>query len=743
MVILRRILKSLAYRSRVLWKKAQHLPHQVINSPYLFGELHTMEDNTVVTLYTDHSDRFPGYQPKRALGGGTKKCQITVSLIATAYNERESISDLFTSILAQIRLPDEIIIVDAGSQDGTGELLRELSTRSKIPLKVIIEPGVNVSEGRNIAIVNATNPIIAVVDFGCHVKPDWLGNLVSPFELNPETEVVSGWYEVVDKKGQLVKRRGWGELEQINPQSFLPSSRSLAFSRVALEKAGGYPEWLTITGEDTYFDLELKFATRCWAFVPEAIVQWDAPTTPWSYWRKIFKWSFGDGEVGINTHTYRWALVKVIASSIGLGGLIAWALLFFLFHSRGFGLIIFVWLVLWLGILWGQSHKAKYSFSDLLWESGSPFAQVLGFLKGLRRRSLIYRRRIDSLKGIFFILSGIPIDDTGGGARCTQIALELLRRQYLVVFLHQFPKYESSELDILIRHPNLITKRLAKFSLREFIHEHSYLLDKKMSGVLVEFPLSDFLPFIEEFKKIKIPIIYDLLDKWDTSLGAQWYKDVYEHEIIRNSDILIATADSLVSYLEYKSGYPVVLLPNAVNSYLFNYAREYSRPTDLPNTKWYAIYIGSLWGEWFDWQLLNKIAKRYPEGDVVVIGDYQGQCPEELPNMHFLGLKAQRELPAYLYHSSVAIIPWKVTPITQATSPLKVYEYIAMGKPVVAPNIQTLSGLPGVYLAQDDEDFITKVAKLRGQSIPLESIARFVEDNDWKARVNQLLGLLQ
>ena len=459
--------------------------------------------------------------------------------------------------------------------------------------------------------------------------------------------------------------------------------------------------------------------------------------------KKLYNWSLGDGEVGTNAYTYRWALLKIIAGCAGIGGIIAWTLLFYLFRSLGFGLGIFVWLAFWLGILLSRAHKGQYTLSDLLWESGTPFAQVMGFLVGLRHRSRVYRRRLEFLKGTFFILSGIPINDTGGGARCTQIALELLRRQYLVVFINKFPSYENKKLNIDIRHPNLITSKVENFSLDKFIQVYGEFLIQKKSGVLIEFPLADFIPMIGGFKKYGSRIIYDMLDDWNTSLGASWYSEKTEKKIIDGSDILIATAGSLVKRQELLSGRPAVFLPNAVNSYVFDVQQVYPRPDDLPQAVWSMIYIGALWGEWFDWQLLIKIAKRYPEGDVVVIGDYQGQCPEELPNLHFLGLKAQRDLPAYLHHSSVAIIPWKVTPITQATSPLKVYEYIAMGKPVVAPNIQTLSGLPGVYLAQDDEDFIAKVVKLRGQSIPPDIMARFVEDNDWKARVNQLLGLLQ
>ena len=130
-----------------------------------------------------------------------------------------------------------------------------------------------------------------------------------------------------------------------------------------------------------------------------------------------------------------------------------------------------------------------------------------------------------------------------------------------------------------------------------------------------------------------------------------------------------------------------------------------------------------------------------PEAAVIVIGDYHGQCPNPPSNLHFLGLKAQRSLPAYLAHSHVAIIPWVVNPITQATSPLKVYEYLTMRKPVVAPALRPLHNLPGVLLATDLSDFIAKVRSARHMQLSQEEIAAFTTHNNWQARVEAILDL--
>jgi hypothetical protein len=146
-----------------------------------------------------------------------------------------------------------------------------------------------------------------------------------------------------------------------------------------------------------------------------------------------------------------------------------------------------------------------------------------------------------------------------------------------------------------------------------------------------------------------------------------------------------------------------------------------------------------MWGEWFDWDLLARCAAHYPEAALVAVGDYHGQCSDPPPNLYFLGLKPQRALPAYLAYADVAIIPWKVSLITQATSPLKVYEYLAMRKPVVASDLRPLHGLPGVFTTLDQEAFIAKVGEARRIALPQQEIADFIAENNWQARLGALL----
>ncbi|MEM4202777.1 MAG: glycosyltransferase [Candidatus Methanomethylicaceae archaeon] len=704
----------------------------------LFKDQYIVEDNSCVVLFATTPELFPEYQPQARLNSLAlpEQQRVKVTLIAPAKNEADSLDWWWSGILTQTRLPNEIIIVESDSTDGTAERLRVLSAKSPVPFRVISAPGANIAAARNIAVQEASHDIIACIDLGCRPRPDWLEKLVAPFEVDPETQVAAGWYEPVraDRR-PLRHRHWWPELRKIWPQNFLPSSRSFAFRKMAWEAVGGYPEWLTLTGEDTYFVLELKRYGGKWAFCPEAVVEWEAPDSIWGYLRKMFYWATGDGESGVHGQYYwRWAVG--LATLLGLGA--AFTLVFL--AALILGVLRPIWAIILailamggLGLIAGVRDPAVLA---------GRVAAVAGFVVGARRRWLVKARQWGQVKGVWFVLSGVPIDDTGGGARATQVTLEFLRQGYFVVFISKFPKYESRELGLKFVHPNLKTYQVDDFNWPQFVAIYAEVLRGKPIAALVEFPVQDFLPLVKSIRAAGGRVIYDLIDDWSTSLGGTWYCPEIEKAFIEEADVLTATAPVLAERLQELSGREVHLVPNAVNARLFDPNRPYFRPMDMPSADWVMIYIGALWGEWFDWELLIRLADAYPEAAVVVIGDYRGQCPEARPNLHFLGLKPQRELPGYLAHADVAIIPWKVNKITVATSPLKIYEYLTMRRPVVAPDLPPLRGIPGVWLAQDVEDFVRLISVVRNVPYPYKEVDKFISENNWEARIRQLRHLV-
>src|SRR5438128_10916933 len=100
-----------------------------------------------------------------------------VSLVATVKDAAGPIGEFLASIAAQTRPPDQVVIADGGSTDGTLELLRDAAGVS-----VIEEPGANIARGRNAAVAAATHEVIAVSDADCVLDPEWLERLLVPIE---------------------------------------------------------------------------------------------------------------------------------------------------------------------------------------------------------------------------------------------------------------------------------------------------------------------------------------------------------------------------------------------------------------------------------------------------------------------------------------------------------------------------------------------------------------------------------
>lgn len=225
---------------------------------------------------------------------------MNVSVICTVLNEGQSIQKLLDSLAQQTHPPDEIIVVDGGSSDNTVAVLETYAARKKLPLRVVVEAGANISRGRNIAIKAAAGPIIASTDAGVRLDPHWLEELLKPFRQPPLPAVVSGFF-VPDPQSAFEVAMGATILpakSEIDPKTFLPSSRSVAFLKSSWAAAGGYPEWLDFC-EDLIFDFRLRSATGPFEFAPGAIVYFRPRPSLRSFFKQYYQYARGDGKADL------------------------------------------------------------------------------------------------------------------------------------------------------------------------------------------------------------------------------------------------------------------------------------------------------------------------------------------------------------------------------------------------------------------------------------------------------------
>ena len=221
----------------------------------------------------------------------------TVSVIATVLNEAATLDALLTGLAAQTRPPDEVVIVDGGSTDGTWEHMQNLAQAATLPLTALARPGTNIAQGRNAAIAAAQGELIAVADAGVRLEPDWLEHLIAPFESQDPPDVVSGFF-LPDPRSTFELALGaitLPRLDEVDPATFHPSSRSVAFRRAAWEAVGGYPEWLDYC-EDLLFDFALRDAGYRFTFAPRALVHFRPRRNLRAFFRQYYRYARGDGK---------------------------------------------------------------------------------------------------------------------------------------------------------------------------------------------------------------------------------------------------------------------------------------------------------------------------------------------------------------------------------------------------------------------------------------------------------------
>jgi glycosyltransferase involved in cell wall biosynthesis len=228
---------------------------------------------------------------------------LKVSLVSTVFNEERTIEPFIESLFAMKRVPDEVIIVDGGSTDETARKIKGKIDLG-LPVRLIVAPG-NRSLGRNVGVRAATHDVIAITDAGCRLDPVWLLKLVEPFEKSDKVDVAAGFYRYAgetpfQKAAGIVATK---DVEEIDPENFLASTRSIGFRRRAFEKVDGFDEryW---HNEDTPFNLALKQAGGLFEFAPEAMVIWLPPKRLRSHFYKYYRFGKGDGQARIFGKTY-------------------------------------------------------------------------------------------------------------------------------------------------------------------------------------------------------------------------------------------------------------------------------------------------------------------------------------------------------------------------------------------------------------------------------------------------------
>jgi GT2 family glycosyltransferase len=241
-------------------------------------------------------------------------------------------------------------------------------------------------------------------------------------------------------------------------------------------------------------------------------------------------------------------------------------------------------------------------------------------------------------------------------------------------------------------------------------------------------------------------IIYDCMDEWRDFPGLGQAVAEIEPQMVEGCDLLVVTAAAL--YEKWRTSARSMLLARNAVDYDF-YAEHYQQNSLLADARHPVIgYFGAI-ADWFDVELMTEVARRRPQYTFVLLGgvfDVDIRELESLPNVRLLGQRPYEEMPQYLYHFDVCLIPFKVNSITEATDPVKMYEYLSAGKAVVSVALSELEPFRDyLYLAHDREDFLVQLDRAVAENDP-EKVAerrRFASSNTWPQRYVSIINALE
>ncbi len=249
------------------------------------------------------------------------------------------------------------------------------------------------------------------------------------------------------------------------------------------------------------------------------------------------------------------------------------------------------------------------------------------------------------------------------------------------------------------------------------------------------------------------PVIYDLIDDFAVHPYDRNLMEANHRRALREAAVVGYVARHLETFLQDRPDR--LYLPNGVEDEFF--ADEAVRmPHDplmrriLKEGKPIAGYYGAL-AEWFDYDLVEQTARLRPDWNFVLIGpkydaSLEGRPMLKCPNVHWIGPRDYAVLPAYLRAFDVATIPFAINDITLATSPLKLYEYFAGGKPVVTTPMPECMAFPEVRIVRSAGEFSVALDAARRQArdpafvAALRAIGR---QNSWAQRIRTVEASLR
>lgn len=254
-------------------------------------------------------------------------------------------------------------------------------------------------------------------------------------------------------------------------------------------------------------------------------------------------------------------------------------------------------------------------------------------------------------------------------------------------------------------------------------------------------------------------IIYEYVDDLNHDLSGtkeipQNIMDKYEF-VMGHKDIYVVTTASVLydDIVKRRGKKNLVFSSNGVDYSFYEsfdedyeFEEEFTRILEIG--KPVVCYYGAL-AKWFDYELVKKIAKTNQYSIVLFGVKYDGAYDAnmgDVSHVYFMGAKPYSVLKNYAHKTDILMIPFQINDITRSTSPVKIFEYMALHKPIVTTDMNECRKYESILIGKNHDDFLKKLGQaylLRDNFDYIQLLDEEARDNDWSVKAQVVLDLIQ
>jgi|GEM_PF-5664155 len=383
------------------------------------------------------------------------------------------------------------------------------------------------------------------------------------------------------------------------------------------------------------------------------------------------------------------------------------------------------------------------------WNRGSTFAKgprltdESGSDEKLHGLAQLVRDRAQN--DLFIITSTFPFDEFYN-QRAINFSKYLAAQDFCVLYIAwRWSKSEEITGNCEEVYPNVFQVPVDYFiehtdTIIDFSHSNKWLI--------VEFPHPDFYPIMLRMQSLGYRVLYDLIDDWKEFHKvdqASWFQEEFEKAILLKADAVTAVSPPLIQ--KFSGLRPdIMLVRNGFSQELLG--TKYDGKIGSKSTGFTVGYFGHLTESWFDWDFISQIARARSDFSFEIIGYGESPLTREkisrFKNIHLIGKVHPSSLSQHVRNWDVAIIPFMDGLLSESVDPIKIYEYLYFGLPVVVKGISHLGNFPYVTVCQDSveaQNAISEYARMkRRQDIQPEILDDFLKNCTWEERFKQAMA---